>query len=157
MAAEKQEKSVKTGASPDFATLGGLLLAVAGIGGGNPAFYTAPTHYSGVRREAAFEDFVPADEPAPVAVDEFLDAPDKVALQFVFVLQSLGADALLATRTLLPVVFRHFIAADVNELAGEQRDHFAENVFEKRKCHILTGAEDPAGATELRIRRQRRA
>ena len=34
MAAEKQEKSAKTGASPDFATLGGLLLALAGIGGG---------------------------------------------------------------------------------------------------------------------------
>ena len=34
MAAEKQEKSAKTGASPDFATLGGLVLALAGIGGG---------------------------------------------------------------------------------------------------------------------------
>ena len=86
---------------------------VAGLSGLSAA--ADPIHDSGVRGEAAFEDFAPADESATFGVDMLFDASDEIALEFVFVFQAFGFDACLAFGAGFPALFRSFIAADMNE------------------------------------------
>ena len=74
-------------------TCGGSDDVVTACRSRNRAVHAAPGLHRGVGREAAFEDFIPADEPSVFAVKELLDSPDEVALQFMFVVKPLGFDA----------------------------------------------------------------
>ena len=92
------------------------------------------------------------------------DLADEIALQLVFVLQSLGLDAGLALGAILPTGLGTFVAADVDEGRGEQPHHFIEHVVQEREGGVVARAIDilfhtpagadlerPARAGELRI------
>ena len=63
-----------------------------------------PVHDHRVWRQPTVHNFAPADELAAVRGDKFFNAPLKIALQFLFILEALGLDAGLALRA-PPAVF----------------------------------------------------
>src|SRR5690606_14848177 len=59
------------------------------------------------------------DEMLASAVQEVLDTPNEIALEFFLVLQTFSFHYGLSDRTLLPALFLYFVASDVDVLAGE--------------------------------------
>ena len=133
------------------------------------AFDAAPGHDRGVRREPAFEDFVPADQAPAVLVEILADALHEVALQLVLILHAELAHPAAHARRSAPLVLHGLIAAGMDVLAREQRQHLAEHVFEERERRLLDVEQvlidAPVGRNgsrlardaELRIRGNRRA
>ena len=115
-----------------------------------------PRHDRGVGRHAAVHDFVPADQPPPVAGEKFLDPGVEVALKFVFGavagvgFQPRPADQRLAFGTLPPPCARRFVAPDVDVLRGEESDHLFEDLFHEIEDRGIARAEDVAAHARLR-------
>ena len=63
-----------------------------------------------------------------VRIDDFFDAPDEPALQFLLILQAFALHERLAIRAVLPSFLRHFVAADVNVFSGKQLRHFRQHI-----------------------------
>src|SRR5213594_1135709 len=101
--------------------------------GGESARHASPGHDGCARSEAALENLIPADRPAAFAGQKLLHSPHEAGLEFGFVLQTFGADAGLAFRALPPAIFRDFVAANVNEAAGERLDDFGEDFLHESK------------------------
>ena len=116
-----------------------------------------PIHHDGVLGQAALADFAPADQAASLGIDELLDAADEVALQLMLVLQALLLDAGLAAGALLPIVFGHLVAADVDVFAGKQGQDFRQHVLQELEGLILARAIDPGKNAPLGVRRVRPA
>lgn len=90
-------------------------------------------------------------------------------MQLVLVCQPLAFHERLTVRAFLPGLRGHFVAADVDILAGKHVKYLRQNIIQKRESFFLGGVVNavenparerngkrPAGATVLRIRRQRR-
>ena len=99
-------------------------------------------HHGRRRRHTPCENLLPADDPAAPAVDEAFDTFHEVALQLVFVFEPLFGDPFLTNRTLLPARFRALIAADVDILRREKRDHLVEHALHELENPVVTGAEN---------------
>ncbi len=127
----------------------------------------APGHDGRTRGNAALEDFVPADQPASARVEEPADARDEPALERRLVCETELADARLHARRRPPAVLDRLVAAHVDEFAGEQVDHFVEDVLEEYERRFV-GIEEPvvhapvgrdrggAARAEPRVARDRR-
>lgn len=98
------------------------------VGGGDSAASSAPAHNGGSFGESAFEDFIPADEPATVLVEVIFHLLDEPGLEFVFIFKSTFFDAGLFSGVVFPLGFGAFIASDVDEFAGEDRHNFGEDI-----------------------------
>ena len=110
---------------------------VAGLGRGDGAVDAAPRHDGRVGRNAALEDFIPADDAAAFRLDELGHALDEVALQVMRVGDAELLHARLDARRLLPLRLDRFVAADVDVLAGEDVDDFGQHVFEELERGLL--------------------
>src|SRR5688572_24952238 len=106
------------------------------------ALRAAPGHDASSRRNAAFQDFVPAYQPATVPGEESTDARHEPSLQCRLVPEAELAYARLYPRGVLPAVLDCFVAADVDEFTWEQLDYLAEHVLYECKCRFL-GVEQP--------------
>src|SRR6185369_16875641 len=97
-------------------------------------------------------------------IHERLDSPDEVALEFMLGLDALLRHAGLAPRTILPVLFRYFIASNMYEFARKQLDYLGQNILQEFEARVFPRAKysrgnrlghvrgiRPAGATEFRI------
>ena len=137
--------------------------------GRDAALHAAPRHDRGLRRQAALEDLVPADEALAAGVEMLLDAADEPALQLAGVGQPLGLQARLAPRAGVPARLGALVAADVHPGPGKQRRHLVQHVLQeserrarcRRNRHLRTrptGAwrERPARAGEVGVRRRAR-
>src|ERR1035437_10567768 len=129
-----------------------------------------PIHHDRILGQAAFADLTPADQVAPLGIDELLDPADEVALQLMLGLQAFLFHASLAAGAFLPVVLGHLVTADVNILAGKELTHLREHVLQELEGLILACAIDsrkhapfgvraigPAVAAQLGKRRERSA
>src|SRR2546430_5229107 len=88
-----------------------IVLCLSGL---DTSFNAAPTHDRGIRRQAAFEDLVPADHSFAELVDYFFHTPDKIALHLILVLEPFALFKVLHKLRFLPDLFRSFVAADMN-------------------------------------------
>ena len=90
---------------------------------------TGPRHHGGVRSQTPFENLVVANHRFAFGVEVLFDAVDEIALQFVFILESFGAFALLAQRASAPLLLAHFVAADVDVgCVGEEFNYLVQNI-----------------------------
>jgi len=136
--------------------------------GRDAALHAAPRHHGRARRQAAFENFIPADQLALVLIEKRFDAAQKITLHCMFVLHAFALHQILHEGAFLPAPGRRLVAAEMDIAAGEQRDHFAQYAFEKlerrfvRAEHVVFDAPDSrdferAGRTgEFRVCRERR-
>src|SRR5439155_10414026 len=143
---------------------------MAGLGGGDAALLTTPGHDQCTWRQAALDDFVPADHPPPFADEKFFQAMIEPGLKLRLGLQAFGFHARLAVGTRFPTLARHLISAYVDVPAREQLANFAQYHFSERHSGIVAGThniciDSPgrmhlrrlAGTGEFRVRRDRRA
>ncbi len=100
-----------------------------------------PRHDRGVRGQAAFQDLVPADEPASVGVQEPLDAAHQVALELFHVFQPLFLHPALTVRTVVPMALPGLVATDMDILRREQVHHLGKHIFQQLERRFLAGAQ----------------
>ena len=85
-----------------------------------------PRHDGRIRSDSTFEDLVPTDDLAALAVDELLDTSDHIALEImlrslaVLVYKAKLLDLRLTLRTFLPACLRALIASDVDIFVWEE-------------------------------------
>ena len=118
---------------------------VAHRGGLDAAFGTAPRHHGGVGGQAAFQDFVPAQQGAAVFVEEALDAGDQITLQLFRRVQPFLLHPLLAEPAVGPVALRGLIAADMDVLRRENIHDFEQDRFQELEGIFIAGAKVAAG------------
>ena len=114
------------------------------VGGIDRALLATPRHHRGGRRQAAFEDLVPADQPPPLAREIAAERVDHPALQRILVLETERLHLRLDARRALPLILDRFVATEMDEAAGEDGDQFVEHILDKR--HALG-----AGIEQIRI------
>ena len=113
----------------------------------------APCHHRRIRGYTAFEDFIPADDFAPVGIEEFLRFGNDVTLQalfrrmFLVVLQAQLADFCLALRAFFPTGLRALVSSHVDVLGGENFYQFNMPVRIGRNCWLGAGAIILPGVT----------
>lgn len=93
---------------------------VAPARGRDAARVAAPGGDGGPRCEAALQDLVPADEPAPARGQPGVEVPDEPRLEPVLVADTEFLDAGLRGGRLPPLLLGALVAADVNELPGNR-------------------------------------
>ncbi len=94
------------------------------LGSSNTAFGAAPAHHGGVGCETTFQDLVPANDLAAFAVHGiFPSAGWNIALERVFIFETMCVHTVLAFGAFLPANLRAFVPTDVNVFTGEQRYH----------------------------------
>ena len=108
---------------------------------------SAPWHYCRIGGYIAFQNFVPADNPASLAVQELLDTCHAITLQAIFCgmffisFQPFRFDTCLAFRTFFPTGTWSFIATDMYIFWWEYFDDFTHYVFQELHGFIITDAE----------------
>ncbi len=93
-------------------------------GGLETAGDAAPRHDGGAWGEAAFEDFVPSEEASAAGGQVGFDAVVEVGLELGFAVEPFGSEPGLALGAFLPAITGCFVAADVDEGAGEEVHDF---------------------------------
>src|SRR5258707_3013161 len=109
-------------------------------GGSDPAFGFVPAHHRRSWSKTPFQNFIPSNNSSALGGHEFVDPPDEITLQFVFILETFGLDAGLTIGARLPPILRAFIAADVDEGARKQVHYFGQHILNKFKSMFLTRA-----------------
>src|SRR2546426_949169 len=92
----------------------------------------APRHDYRVRRNSfhpAFEDLVPADQRSTTPGEPLAHLRGQPTLQLVFAVQAELPDALLRERARLPLLLRRFVAAGVDPVTREERQHLGQDVL----------------------------
>lgn len=114
------------------------------------ARFATPAHDGRAARESAFENFIPADHAATLALDESVDLLGKPSLEGGLVGETLFGHDLLGLRGDVPFVLAGFVPADMDEGAGEEVDDLGQNVFHEVEGRLLrvedVGADPPAVA-----------
>ena len=95
--------------------------------------HAAPGHHRCIAGQAAFQDFIPADQLATARGKKFLHARGQVGLHGGLVGHTEFMHALLHARGRLPLVLYRLVAADMNVLAWKQRHHFGQYVLKEDK------------------------
>src|SRR5687767_10391431 len=86
------------------------------FGSCNSAFFTAPTHYNGIWRQPAFQNFIPTYQGSALAIKVFFHTLDKITLQLMLIFEFIIFYTLLALGTTLPICLGAFIAPHMNVL-----------------------------------------
>src|SRR4051812_23858324 len=94
------------------------------IGCIDTTFFTTPAHYPGIWRQTAFKYLVPPDQRPSLAIKVLLHTLDKIALQFMLVLQSQLFHSLLTPGTFFPIRLRTFIASGMYVPGREEGQYF---------------------------------
>lgn len=107
-----------------------------------------PAHDDRPGRQPALHDLVPADQLPAFRCEVAVDAVGEVGLQLRLVMQPLGRDTGLAVGAGLPAGVLAFVAADVDQLRGKERDDLVEHVFEEFERALLARTEDVVRAAD---------
>lgn len=141
---------------------------MAGFRGSDTARTAAPGGDRGTLGQSAFEDLVPADQPPPAVGEPAVEVPDEPALQLLLARQRQLGDPLLGGGGRLPLVLGAFVAPDVHERRGEEREDLVEHLLVEPQGvvggrqyvgvdapgvpDLQGGGVDDVGVAELRVR-----
>ncbi len=107
----------------------------------NTSFCTSPGHHCSGFGDSALQYLVPAYDFASFAVEIILYSAYEIALEFLFILETVVFDALLAGRTFFPFGFACFVSSYVYVFAWEDAAHFVKHVLQELESLFPSGAE----------------
>src|SRR6185503_19015277 len=82
------------------------------------------------------------DEPAAALREPRVHAADEPRLELVLVLEGVFLHPSLSLGARLPLALRDLVATDMDELRGEEAQHFIEHVLQELE-DLIAHAEDP--------------
>src|SRR5581483_8722334 len=110
---------------------------MSGRGSRHSASYSPPRRDGRVRCDPAFENFVPADQPAVMRGAKSAHARDEVTLQRGLIGHTQLAHSCLDAWRCLPLVLGGLVAAYMDVLTGEELHNFRQNIFQKLECILV--------------------